>query len=100
MVKNLLDNAGDIGDVNSIPGLGRFPWGRKWQPTPVFLPREFHGQRSLVGYGAWATVSPWGHKELDTTEHTCNRERKSQMIFLKAYRESLLSLSQNVEKPR
>ena len=32
------------------------------QPTPVFLPGEFHGQRSLVGY------SPWGHKEWDTTE--------------------------------
>ena len=38
------------------------PWRRKWQPTPVFLPGKFHGQRSLVGY------SPWGHKELDTTE--------------------------------
>ncbi|XDA74027.1 hypothetical protein R6Z07F_004246 [Ovis aries] len=37
------------------------PWKRKWQPTPVFL-RKPHGQRSLVGY------SPWGHKELDTTE--------------------------------
>ena len=32
------------------------------QPTPVFLPGESHGQRSLMGY------SPWGHKELDTTE--------------------------------
>ena len=32
--------------------------------TPVFLPGEFHGQRSLVGY------SPWGHKESKTTEHT------------------------------
>ena len=32
-------------------------WRRKWQPTPVFLPREFHGQRRLVGY------SPWGRKE-------------------------------------
>ena len=31
--------------------------------TPVFLPRKFHGQRSLAGY------SSWGHKELDTTEH-------------------------------
>ena len=31
-------------------------WRNKWQPTPVFLPGEFHGQRSLVGY------SPWGHK--------------------------------------
>ena len=37
-------------------------WRRKWQPTPVFLPGEFHGQRSLVG------CSPWGHKESDTTE--------------------------------
>ena len=36
--------------------------GREWQPTPVFLPGEFHGQRSLAGY------SPWGHKESDTTE--------------------------------
>ena len=45
-----------------IPGSGRFPWRRKWQPTPVLLPRKFHGWRSLVGY------SPWGLKELDTTE--------------------------------
>ena len=35
-----------------------------WQPTPVFLPGESHGQRSLAGY------SPWGCKELDTTEVT------------------------------
>ena len=40
-------NAGDLG---SIPGSGRFPWRRKWQPTPVFLPGESHGRRSLVGY--------------------------------------------------
>ena len=32
------------------------PWRRKWQPTPVFLPGESHGQRSLAGYG------PWGDK--------------------------------------
>ena len=37
-------------------------WRRKWQPTPVFVPGEFHGQRSLVGY------SPWDHKESDMTE--------------------------------
>ena len=35
---------------------------RKWQPTPVVLPGESHGQRSLVGY------SPWSPKELDTNE--------------------------------
>ena len=52
----------NVGDLGSIPGLGKSPWRRAWQPTPVFLPGEFHGQRSLAGY------SPWGHKELDMTE--------------------------------
>ena len=37
-------------------------WRRKWQPTPILLPGKSHGQRSLEGY------SPWGRKELDTTE--------------------------------
>ena len=37
-------------------------WRRQWHPTPVLLPGESHGWRSLVGY------SPWGHKELDMTE--------------------------------
>ena len=41
---------------------GKIPWRRAWQPTPVFLPGEFHGQRSLGGY------SPWGCKEFDMTE--------------------------------
>ena len=54
VVKNLPANAGDAGDPDLIPGWGRFPWRRAWQPTPVFLPGEPHGQRSLVGY------SPWG----------------------------------------
>ena len=39
-------------------------WRRKWQPTPVFLPGESHGWRSLVG------CSPWGRTESDTTEAT------------------------------
>ena len=52
----------DMGDLGSIPGLGRFPWRRARQPTTVFLPGEFHGQRNLVVY------SPWGCKESDTTE--------------------------------
>ena len=51
-----------MGDLGSIPGLGRPPWRRAWQPTPVFLPRESYGQRSLAGY------SPRGRKESDTTE--------------------------------
>ena len=44
------------------PWIRKIPWRRKWQPTPVFLPGKFHGQRSLAGY------SPWGHKESDMTE--------------------------------
>ena len=44
------------------PWAGKIPWKREWLPTPVFLPGEFHGQRSLAGY------SPWGRNELDTTE--------------------------------
>ena len=44
------------------PWTGKIPWRRKWQPTPVFLPGESHGQRSLTG------CSPWGCKKLDTTE--------------------------------
>ena len=40
----------------------KIPWRREWQPTPASLPGDLHGQRSLTGY------SPWGHKELDTTE--------------------------------
>jgi len=42
--------AGFARDVGSIPGLGRFLWRRGWQLTPVFLPGESHGQRSLEGY--------------------------------------------------
>ena len=43
---------------------GKIPWSRAWQPTPVFLPGEVHGQRSLAG------TSPWGGKDSDTTEAT------------------------------
>ena len=59
MVKNPLGNAGD-GD--SMPGWGRYPWRRKWQPFRVFLRGKSHGQRSLEG------SSPWGCKGSDTTE--------------------------------
>ena len=44
------------------PLIRKIPWRRNWQPTPVFLLEESHGQRSLAGY------SPWGCKELDSTE--------------------------------
>ena len=62
VVKNPPASAGDERDAGSIPGSGRFPWRRKWQPIPVFLPGESHGQRSLAG------CSPWGCQESNTTE--------------------------------
>ena len=46
------------------PWVGKIPWRRKWQPTPVFLPEKSHGQRKLAG--------SWGHKKLDTTEQLNN----------------------------
>ena len=55
-------------EVRSL--VGKMPWRRKWQPTPLFFPGKSHGQRSLMSH------SPWGHKELNTTEqahtHTLN----------------------------
>ena len=63
MVKNLPAKAGDAG---LIPGSGRSPWRRKWQPTPVFFLGASHRQRNLMGY------SPWGLKESDMTEQLDN----------------------------
>ena len=61
VVQNLPATAGAAGDSGSI-WVGKIPRSREWQSTPVFLPEESHGQRSLVGY------SPWDHKESDMTE--------------------------------
>ena len=57
MVKNL-----QCRRLRFEPWVGKISWRRKWPPTPVFLPGEFHGQRNLASY------SPWGLKESDTTE--------------------------------
>ena len=57
-------DARDSRHMDLIPWVRKIPWRRKWQPTPVFLPGESHGQKSPVGY------SPRGQKELDATEHT------------------------------
>ena len=50
VIKNPPANVGDIRDMCSILGLGRFSGGGHGKPTPVFLPRESHGQRSLADY--------------------------------------------------
>ena len=73
MVKNLpamqeaICSAGDPLQCRRLrfePWVGKIPWRRAWQLTPVFLLGKFHGEKNLVGY------SPWGRKELDTTEYT------------------------------
>ena len=63
VVKNPPANSGDVKDRGHKRSLGcvrKFPWRRAWQPTPLFLPGESHGQRSLPGYG------PYDQKESDT----------------------------------
>ena len=70
------------GDLGLIPGLGKIPWRRGWPPTPVFLPGESHGQRSLVDN------SPWGCKQLDTakqlsTQKESNSEYSLEGLMLK-----------------
>ena len=56
------ESACNVGIPRFNPWAGKILWRRKWQPTPLFLPGEFHGKRSLVGY------TPWGHKQSDMTE--------------------------------
>ena len=70
VAKNLPANAEDLRDMGSTPGSGRFPWRRKWQATPVFLPGE----------SPW-TEEPGGlQSELDTTEHTHAHMHTSMII--------------------
>ena len=57
VVKNLLPMQ-EMQETWLDPCVGKIPWGRKWLPTPVFLPAKSHGQRSL------------GYKESDMTEHS------------------------------
>ena len=51
VVKNALAHAGDLKRHAFDPWVGKIPWRRAWKPTPLFLPGESHGQRSLVSMG-------------------------------------------------
>ena len=57
------------------PWVEKFPWRRKWQPTPVFLPGESHGQRSLAGY------SPCSRKKSGATEHIRRQRNVEEQIY-------------------
>ena len=70
--QDLLHGTGSYEDLPSGEGSScqcrrhGFPWRSKWQPTPVFLPRKFHGQRSLASYShgvaeSWTPLSDWAH---------------------------------------
>ena len=62
MVAQMVKSLPAIQGPGFNPWVGKIPWRKKWQHTPVFLPGESHGQRSLAGY------SPWGFKESDKTD--------------------------------
>ena len=67
-------------DQSLIPGFGKIPWRRKWQPTPVLSPGKFHGWRSLGG-----CYSPWGHKDsnrLSDFTFTFKRQKAYDMRFI------------------
>ena len=76
LVAQMVKNLPAMQDTRVRSLLGKIPWRREWQPTPVFLPGDSHGQGSLVGY------SPWGCKELDMTERLSMRARAySQILY-------------------
>ena len=68
-------------------------WRRKWQPTPVFLPGESHGQRSLVG------CSPRGRTESDTTEATWQQQMKQENFFKETITKTDTKRSRKSEQP-
>ena len=80
-------------NLPSDPWVGKIPWRREWLPTPVFLPGEFHGQRTLVG------CSLWGHNELNTTEQLSLFSR-SQAHVSKNIHQTLLSLTKIWKYPK
>ena len=76
VVKSPPANAGDM-RPGSAPWVGKIPWRTAWQSSPVFLPGESHGQRSLAGYNSW------GCKESDMTEqHTCTFTHINMLYYI------------------
>ena len=74
------------------PWVGKIPWRRKLQPTPVILPGKFHGLRSLVGY------SPWGHKESETTEQLHSHSQYTYLLLQSVWISYAVLSSQNFQR--
>ena len=92
MVKHPPANAGHAGDTGSVP------WRRKWQPTPVFLPGESHGQRSLVGY---SPSGPKGQTHEQTRVPILTMEQMEMKIRYSAkFRENELESDQRVRETK
>ena len=89
VVKNPPANAGRCKRCGFHPWVEKMHWSRAWQPTPVFLPRESHGQRSLAGYG------PQGCKESDTTEMT---QRVSGAAGVRPNRDKVSGQERNLQR--
>ena len=68
LVAQRVKNLPAMQETGFNPSVGKILWRREWLPPPVFVPGEFHGQRSLAGY------SSWGHKELGMTEGQCLKQ--------------------------
>ena len=69
----------------------KIPWRRKWQPSPVFLPEKFHGQRSLAGY------SPWCCKKVG--RDLVIKQQKHQQLFFKKKKRKITRWWQQITKP-
>ena len=75
VVKNLPADEKDVRNTGSIP-VWEVPWRTAWQPSPVFLPGESHGWRSLAGY------SPWGHKRARHDLVTEQQKKKKSALIV------------------
>ena len=57
------------------PWVGKIPWSRKWQPTPIFLPGKFHRQRRLVSYSPWGLMTEHKLRIVFTFLKACLKKR-------------------------
>ena len=97
LVAQVVKNPPAIRETRFDPWVGKIPWRRAWHPTPVFLSRESHGQRSLAAY------SPWGHKESDMTEQLSTAQMhqlgKIFMICCKEKNASCITIFNMIQLP-
>ena len=67
------------------PWVGKIPWRRKWEPTLVFLPGKFHGQRSLEGYSPRGLKEPGTSQQLNNNNNIQKENQKCAIFYIKCY---------------